>query len=311
MTILKASDAPSTGLSRVPLDDRFLSIDEPTGTSDAISATTKPAELPVAGSPISYRVPRNGTDSLGYTFREGLGHGFQFSPKTGTPHPNTKEKDVYLDMRKIDIQKLNEERGNGIIAGAAAQRVGFPLAGKLLVHYFGKTGQPLILSPNLTGWGQGDPNTVTPYDAASRDRFLLENSAVQYFRDNPRATAVTVTSKWDGKTAAPSNSPGRNVEDAYLALGDFYTRMAGEFVAKRDSTGKVVSIDARIQWLGYDYYDFSRDGRFQLNIPVLGAIRREHLWMMAQPQVGLAAGFHIWIPGPVERIRVDLKKHPN
>ena len=206
------------------------------------------------------------------------------------------------------MKKFNEERNNGIIAGAAAQRIGFPLAGKLLVHYFGKTGQPIFLSPKLTGWGQ---DAVNPYDKASRDRFQLENSAVRYFRDNPKATAVTITSKWDDKDAAPVNSPGRNVDDAYFALGRFYTRMAGEFVAKRDSTGKVVSIDARIQWLGYDYYDFSRDGRLQLNIPVLGSISREHLHHMAQPQIGLAAGFPIWIPGPVEPIRVDLKEHPN
>jgi hypothetical protein len=79
MAILKAADAPSTGLSRVPQDNRLPSIDELTGTSGTTSAKTKPGELQVAGIPKSHLIPRNGTDLLGYTFREGLGHGFQFS----------------------------------------------------------------------------------------------------------------------------------------------------------------------------------------------------------------------------------------
>ncbi|XVJ68455.1 MAG: hypothetical protein HEQ39_01485 [Rhizobacter sp.] len=279
--------------------------------SPTASTKTKPAELLLAGVPKSERKPLNGKDKDGTTFRVGVGKGFPFSPKTGTPHPNTKEPDVHLDMRKIDLQLLRTESIQGRVAAEAAQWAGFPLAGKLLARYFDNTGTPMIVSPNLTGWGQVINSTTdpgNPYDPNNGVlRSLLERHVVQYFRDNPTATSVTASTKWREQQGAPVNSLGRNVDDSFFALGSFYTRMAGEFVAKRDSTGKVVSIDAQIQWLGYDYYDFSRDGKINLTIPKLGTIPREHLWMMAQPQVGLAKGFDVWIPGPVLRVRVDLK----
>jgi hypothetical protein len=242
---------------------------------------------------------------------------FPFNRANPPPHPNTAEPSLTL-YQAVDamrasgftipsFEELNRDHTIGMLAAKGASTRGYGFAGELLDHFLSGTGKQVV-GPlrragvevftglealdqfrQVEGFGVG-----FDYSPQARVNKALLSAVRQYFATHPQATRISASTAWK-----PCETVDR---DAKLALGHFYLKLHGVFVAQRDASGKVTSIDGGIQNVAFDLYDFSMVG-YDLNALPLGIVKRQNLWLMQY--AGLAKGFKVWLVGPVIRIKVQ------
>lgn len=257
-----------------------------------------PARLDGLAGGFDSLLAQNFRPSRGPTVRPGVDQSiFRYKRNDSFDRPNT----AVPYIQPVDPARLRIEHGKALVTAAGAGVAGFPLAGELLMHYLNGTGAPVELSVSRVGGGfyaeigsdaGGEKNIIkSHYKPTSELRQQLDQRVKSYFDQHPQATTVTATSDWVSSRAA-------NNEDSFRAINFLYSSLRGVFVKRPNGR-----IEGRIQAVGYDYYDFHVGG-MELPTP-FGPVAHVDLYHMANPKVGLAKSFDVWITGPVLPVRLS------
>lgn len=242
-----------------------------------------PQSIPAERFDLGANVSTGPQISGGVQIRDGADPSvFEYSANDPFTRPNTAAQAPLEGPTHITLTDRVEYAEASIIA-AGAGFGGYPLAGELLRHYLGNSGETVIWPLDNFGFGRDE----TFDSVRDRAESYLQNIAAQYFKDNPNATGVTINSPWI------ANDQDKLTQDEFYAFKSYYWSIRGVFTVERMPGGEAI-VSGQTQVSAYKYYNFDSNPQGQDIEALFLHVSREQMIRFANPEIGLAEKFTIW-----------------